>query len=173
MQLKEEDRGPLLLALLRITIGWLLLWGFLDKLFGLGYRTPWGEGMLFGYHPTEWLKYSSGGILGDFWQGIEPNLPMDLLLMAGLLLVGLCLILGVASKIATIATVAFMLCMFSLWMPPQDNPVLDYHIILAVAALAIYYLHGFERYSVYGWYKGLWIVRDHPILARAAPLNYK
>ena len=40
----NEEKGRHVLAAFRILVGWLLLWGFLDKMFGLGFETPAGQG---------------------------------------------------------------------------------------------------------------------------------
>ncbi|MDN5571136.1 MAG: hypothetical protein L0G22_07790 [Propionibacteriaceae bacterium] len=42
-----------LLAVARIVIGFFFLWPFLDKLFGLGYSTPVGQGWLAGTAPAQ------------------------------------------------------------------------------------------------------------------------
>ena len=47
---------------------------------------------------------------------------------------------------------------------PQDNPVIDYHIILCVGMVVVYCLGGFERLSLYGRWSELSLVRRFPIL---------
>ncbi|MBP5684954.1 MAG: hypothetical protein J6W72_00795, partial [Candidatus Methanomethylophilaceae archaeon] len=74
------------------------------------------------------------------------------------------LILGIASKLTTIAIVAFMLIMYSLYLPPKDNPIIDYHVILIAGLIATYYLGGFERLSLYSRWKEWSLVKRFPIL---------
>ena len=41
------------LAAIRISLGWIFLWAFVDKLFGLGFATPSARSWLNGGSPTK------------------------------------------------------------------------------------------------------------------------
>ena len=164
MNMEKEELGSYLLAILRIGMGWLMLWPFFDKLFGLGFSTPAGGGWIDGVSPSSYISYIAKGPLADFFLSMGGNVFIDFLMMAGLLCIGLALIFGFASKICTVAMVAFLLVMFCIELPPADNPLISYKILLAVAMLAIYCMRGFEKLSIYNWYKELAIVRRFPIL---------
>jgi len=43
------------LAVMRIILAFMLLWGFTDKLFGLGLATPVGMGVIDGGSPTQYF----------------------------------------------------------------------------------------------------------------------
>lgn len=45
--------GAIAIALLRLSIGFVFLWAFLDKLFGLGYATPGARAWINGGSPTK------------------------------------------------------------------------------------------------------------------------
>lgn len=164
MEMEKEELGRYFLAIVRIGMGWLLIWSFFDKVFGLGFFTPAGGGWIDGVSPSSYISYVASGPLADFYMSLGGNVFVDILMMAGLLCIGGTLIFGFASKICTATFIAFMLIMFSLQLPPNDNPIINYKVLLAVAMLAIYYMGGFEKLSIYNWYKELAIVRRFPIL---------
>ncbi|MEA3166363.1 MAG: thiosulfate dehydrogenase (quinone) large subunit, partial [Thermoplasmata archaeon] len=45
------DKAATAWALLRIALGWIFFWPFLDKTFGLGFRTPHDGAWIRGGHP--------------------------------------------------------------------------------------------------------------------------
>ena len=92
------------------------------------------------------------------------NTFIDILMMSGMLILGITLIFGFASKLTTIATCAFMLVMYSLHVPPTDNPVVDYHLMLIGLMIAVYLLGGFDRISVQKKWKECFLVKRFPIL---------
>ncbi|MGQ0536631.1 MAG: hypothetical protein ACT4PT_11225 [Methanobacteriota archaeon] len=126
-------------ASLRILLGAIFAWAFVDKLFGLGYATKPEAAWLSGGSPTMGYLASATGPLASFYQGIAGHVVTDVLFMAGLAAVGTALILGIGVRIAAAAGVLMMLLMWSSH-PPTTNPILDDHIVYAVvlvgAALA-------------------------------------
>ena len=156
--------GENALAILRIMMGWMMLWGFLDKLIGLGFETPAESGVIDGGSPSSFVTFVTGGIFSDFFNSLAGNAFADLLMMAGLLILGITLILGIASKLTTIGMIAFLVIMYALHVPPVDNPVIDYHITWIAALIGILFLGGFDRISVNAEWKELWIVKRYPIL---------
>ncbi len=160
----DHEKGLYAIAIFRIMVGWLLLWGFIDKMFGLGFRTPAGQGVIDGGSPSSFIAYADGGILADLYNTLAGNVVADVLLMAGLLILGTTLIIGIASKLTTILTVAFLVVMYTLWTPPPDNPLIDDHIVMSMGMVATYYLGGFEKLSLNGWWRSIPIVERFPIL---------
>lgn len=117
-------------GLLRLAMGWILFWAFLDKLFALGFTTEAGKSWLDGISPTMgFLKFGTHGPLAPMFQSMAGNPFIDWLFMMGLLLIGLALILGIGIKIATWTGSLLMLLLFLANIPPEHNPVLDEHII--------------------------------------------
>ncbi|MDQ0276695.1 putative membrane protein YphA (DoxX/SURF4 family) [Arthrobacter silviterrae] len=57
--------------------------------------------------------------------------------MAGLLLVGLALVLGVALRAAAVGGTALMVLMWLSALPIKSNPAVDEHIIYAAAMIAV------------------------------------
>ncbi len=162
--MEKRELGENCLAAMRILLGWMMLWGFLDKMFGLGFETPAGSGWIDGTSPSSFVVYVTGGIFNDLYTSIAGNLFVDILMMSGMLILGITLIFGFASKLTAIATAMFMLVMYSLHVPPTDNPIVDYHLVFIGIIAVIYFLGGFERLSVYRRWKEWSLVKRFPIL---------
>ena len=160
----DREKGEYVLAVFRILIGWLMLWAFFDKMFGLGYQTPGGSGYIDGVSPSSFVSFVTSGAFSGFYNSVAGNGLVDVILLLGCLILGVTLILGFASKLTSVAATAFFLIMYSLVIPPTDNPLIDYRVVLAVGLWAIYFLGGYDRLSVNGWWKGLPIVKRFPIL---------
>ncbi len=133
-----EQRTRYLWAAVRISLGWLLLWAFFDKLFGLGYATPATGSWLAGGSPTVgYLKNASAGPLAGLYHGMAGAAWVDWLFMLGLLGLGVALVLGIAMRFAGYAGAFFMLLLWSSHLPPAQNPIIDEHIIYALTLLAL------------------------------------
>jgi thiosulfate dehydrogenase [quinone] large subunit len=152
-------------AALRIGLGWIFLWAFLDKVFGLGYATPNGQGWIDGFSPTKgYLNFGTSGLFSSFWQEIAGNNTIDILFMTGLLLIGGALILGVGIKIACIAGSLFMLLLFSTNVPPVNNPIIDEHIIFIIALIGIAKVGAGKWVGIGKWWSQTGLVKRFPIL---------
>jgi len=140
------------LAALRIATGFIFLWAFLDKLFGLGFATPSARAWINGGSPTKgFLSGVEVGPLQSFFHSIAGNPLVDWLFMLGLLGIGVALIAGIGLRLAAIANTVMMAGMWLAEFPldkttaagepsMSTNPLVDYHVIYAligiVAALA-------------------------------------
>jgi len=133
-------------ALLRISLGWVFLWAFIDKTFALGFgtgRNPetgvvdyFGDAAwINGGSPTEgFLTFGTKGPFADFFQSFAGAAWADWGFMLGLLGIGIALILGIGIRIAAVGGAALLLCMWAasaIW--PDNNPFMDDHIIYAIA----------------------------------------
>ena len=157
--------GENALALLRIVFGFMMVWAFLDKLLGLGMLTSPEAAVINGGSPTEYyLTELVSGVFADFWHIFAGNPMVDFLLIAGLLLVGVALVAGIASRLATVGMCVMMLMMYTLSVPPSDNPLVDYHIAYILGMVAVYCLGGFDRLSLNGWWSELGVIRRFPVL---------
>lgn len=136
-------------ASLRISLGLIFFWAFIDKLFGLGFTTcrqETGEivrgcsaAVIEGGSATMgFLKFGTSGPLASFYQSLAGNGFIDFLFMAGLLGIGVALILGIGMRIATISGMILLLMMWSAALPPEHHPFLDDHIIYSIALIGIY-----------------------------------
>ena len=160
----NRQKGEIVRTILRIAIGWMMLWGFLDKMFGLGFETEPGSGLIDGVSPSSFVVYVTGGIFKDLFLSMAGNPFVDFMMMAGMLAIGITMIFGFATKLTSIAMTAFLLVMYMLCVPPLDNPLIDYHITWIFAVWAIYLLGGYDHLSVRERWNSLGIVKRFPIL---------
>jgi thiosulfate dehydrogenase [quinone] large subunit len=137
------------LAVLRISTGFVFLWAFLDKTFGLGYATPSAKAWIHGGSPTK--GFLSSVDVGPF-QGTFHDLAgtpvANWLFMLGLLGVGVALIAGIGMRIAAGAATLMMAMMWLAEYPlarhtsagkpsGSSNPIVDYHFIYAVGTIVL------------------------------------
>ena len=120
-------------GLARISLGWVFLWAFLDKAFGLGYATASKDAWIEGGSPTfGFLSFGASGPFKGVYNSMAGDAWADWLFMAGLLAIGLALILGVFVNLAAAAGAVLLLLMWTAVLPPENNPVIDDHIIYAL-----------------------------------------
>jgi thiosulfate dehydrogenase (quinone) large subunit len=142
-------RATKFLAIVRVVVGFEFLWAFLDKTFGLGYATPAARAWINGGSPTN--GFLSRVAVGPFestfhsWAGAAWA---DWLFMAGLLGIGIALILGTGLRIAAVSGTVMMVLMWAAEWPldtltsageptMSTNPIVDYHIIYALVLIAL------------------------------------
>jgi thiosulfate dehydrogenase (quinone) large subunit len=143
------DRGAKFLAIMRVVVGFEFLWAFLDKTFGLGYATPAARAWINGGSPTKGFltRVAVGPFESTFhaWAGAAWA---DWLFMLGLLGIGIALILGIGLRAAAVSGTVMMLLMWAAEWPlakftsagepsMSTNPIVDYHIIYALALIAL------------------------------------
>jgi thiosulfate dehydrogenase [quinone] large subunit len=137
------------LAALRIGFGLTFLWAFFDKLLALGYATGKNPetGVVDRFGPDAWIndgnptfgfltfgvpednpfRETFNSIAGDAW--------VNWLFMAGLLGIGLALTFGVGIRLAAISGAFLYLLMWAASLPLENNPVIDDHLLGAVALI--------------------------------------
>ncbi|MFI6596604.1 DoxX family protein [Nonomuraea sp. NPDC050536] len=148
-------------ALARISIGWVFLWAFLDKVFGWGFATPAAKAWINGGSPTTgFLKGSADRALGGLFSGLAGQAWIDWLFMAGLVGIGLALILGVGTRIAAVTGSLMLVLMWAAELPLANNPFMDEHIIYSIVLVGLA-MSGAGRTLGLG---DLPIVRRNPIL---------
>ena len=127
-----------ILDLIRIALGWIFFWAFLDKLFGLGLATEAGKAWLAGGSPTSgFLLHATQGPFAGVFQALANQPVVDWLFMLGLLGIGLALIFKQQMKLATRSGMLLMFLMWLAVLPPAHNPLIDDHIIYI---LVLWYL---------------------------------
>lgn len=134
------------LAVARIVIGWLFLWPFLDKTFGLGFTTPAEQAWIRGGTPAQgYLDNAVYGPFADVFQ-LFSNPAGDWLFMLGLLGIGVAMMTGAGLKLAALTGTVLMALMYLADLPflgdaPGTNPIVDSHwieaILLIVSALTL------------------------------------
>ena len=160
----EPSGGPAVrpsgwLAALRVATGFVFLWAFLDKTFGLGYATQSENAWINGGSPTRGFLsgVAVGPLEGTFhaWAG---DTWADWLFMVGLAAIGVAVILGVGLRLAAVAGTAMMALMWAAEWPLAEhtsagdpsmstNPLVDYHVIYALALIAIAVTHAGDRWG--------------------------
>ncbi|GGK96547.1 hypothetical protein GCM10007382_15970 [Salinibacterium xinjiangense] len=131
------------LAILRLAIGFIFLWAFLDKTFGLGFSTPVERAWVNGGTPSQGFLGSDAvtGPLQPFFAGIASP-ATDVLFMLGMLGIGLAVMLGIGLRISAVAGTVIMVLMYLAEWPftagtASTNPAVDYHIIYALALIVV------------------------------------
>ncbi len=127
-----------LIAGIRLALGWVFLWAFLDKLFGLGRGTPAANAWLDGGSPTAgFLGKAATGPFAGFYQSIAGNVVVDVLFMAALLGIGVALILGIGMRIAAASGALLTVLMWTAVLPPETNPFMDDHLVYAAVLVLL------------------------------------
>jgi thiosulfate dehydrogenase [quinone] large subunit len=117
---------------LRLALGWVFLWAFLDKLFGFGLATPDKGAWLNGGSPTKgFLGNAVAGPFEGFYHSIAGAVWADWLFMLGLAAIGTALILGVGLRLAAAAGSLLLVLMWTAVLPPENNPFMDDHLVYA------------------------------------------
>lgn len=125
-------------AAIRLSLGWVFLWAFLDKTFGLGHGTAGKDAWVNGGSPTAgFLGFATAGPFSGAYHQIAGQAWADWLFMLGLLGIGTALMLGVAMRLATAAGVLLLVLMWSAVLPPDNNLFMDDHLIYAMTLVLI------------------------------------
>lgn len=168
--------GARIWALLRIALGVTFLWPFFDKLIGLGFSTCRDEATntvttmcskawLEGGSPTlGFLKFGTKGPLAEFYQSLAGNPLIDGLFMFGLLLIGVALILGIGIRLATTTGALLLFMMWTAALPPENNPIVDDHIIYILVLAGIYRTNDRQAWGFRNWWVKQPVVKKLPIL---------
>lgn len=150
---------------LRLALGWTLLWAFLDKMVGLGYATARESSWLEGGSPTTgYLNYATTGPFASIFKDIAGNAAVDVIFMLALLMIGVALILGIGVRIAGYSGALLMVMLWSTRLPPENNPILDDHIIYMIVFLAMTVVKPGRWLGLGKWWSETNLVKKLPIL---------
>ena len=126
------------LALTRLSIGWVFVWAFLDKTFGLGHETLSKAAWINGGSPTDgFLSNAPKGPLASFYNDMAGVAWADWLFMAALAGIGIALTLGITMRIAAAAGATLLIMMWTAVLPPDNDPFMDYHLVYAVVLVLL------------------------------------
>lgn len=168
---KSTEKAFYALALARISLGFIFLWAFFDKLFGLGFATcrnavsdvvttgcaqAWSQG---GSPTTGFLEHATQGPLASFYQGLAGQGWVDWAFMLGLLGIGLGLLLGIGVRLAALGGALMMLLMWSAALWPENNPALDDHVVYIFVLLAILYGNTQQKWGLRSWWANTPLVK--------------
>jgi thiosulfate dehydrogenase [quinone] large subunit len=145
------------LGILRISLGFVFFWAFLDKA-GL-----WFSG---GLPAKGFLANGTDGVFASlFASGAESPL-INSLYMFGLFAVGVALMIGITKKLATAGTILMMLFIYMAALPPKNNPLVDEHIIYILVALVLYFhQRAYETFGIYKYWRKINVVDKYKILS--------
>ena len=130
--------APYVWAGVRVTMGFVFLWSFLDKLLGLGFATDREAAWIEGGSPTAgFLQFGTQGPFKDFYASMAGEAWADWLYMVGALGLGIALTLGIGMRIAAVAGTALMLMLFTATLQPEFNPIVDEHIVYALVLIGL------------------------------------
>lgn len=152
-------------GILRIALGWIFFWAFLDKLFGLGFATEASKSWLAGTSPTAgFLTFGTKGPLAEIFQAMAGNIFVDWLFMMGLLLIGLALIIGIGMTIATWTGSLLMLLLYLAAVPPAQNPLIDQHIVYIFILWLLYKTKAGYNLGLGKWWSRTSLVQKYKFL---------
>jgi len=126
-----------LLAGIRIGLGFIFLWAFLDKVFGLGFATASAKSWLNGGNPTQGFLGSAKGPFSGFFHAIAGTGAANVLFMGALLAIGTALILGIGMRLAAAGGALLTVMMWAAVLPPTSNPFMDDHLIYAAILIVL------------------------------------
>lgn len=125
-------------AILRMALGWLFMWAFLDKMFGFGFATEPEAAWVNSGSPTSgFLEFGTSGPLAGFYQGMAGQAWVDWVFMLGLAGIGIALMLGIGMRVAAASGALLLVMMYSATLPLVNNPFMDDHLIYAVTMIAL------------------------------------
>jgi thiosulfate dehydrogenase [quinone] large subunit len=173
---RTNSAAAISLAVLRVSMGFVFLWAFLDKAFGLHYTTPSSKAWIHGGSPTKgFLTSVDVGPLQSWFHSIAGTWWADWLFMLGLLGVGLTLILGVLMYAGTAAGVALLGFMWLAEFPlaqhtsagvasGSTNLFVDYHYIYAVVLVVLALTGAAQTWGLGRGWAAQPVIRRHPWL---------
>jgi len=162
----EQNKVGYVWGLLRLGMGWIFFWAFIDKLWGLGFATAPDKAWLAGGSPTfGFLKFGTKGPFSEFYQGLAGNTSMDWLFMMGLLFIGVTLLLGILVKLGSLTGALVLILMYTAgFIPPEHNPFVDDHIVYAIIMLGLAWSHSGQWLGFGKQWSRTRLVQKHSIL---------
>ena len=125
---------------LRFVMAFIFLWAFVDKTFGLGFATTSDKSWIAGGSPTSgFLSFATKGPFAEFFRSLAGVTAVDWIFMIGLLFIGLTLLFNKYVKWGAIAGTLMMILMWLALLLPENNPIVDEHIVYALVLVALAY----------------------------------
>ena len=161
------------LAVFRISLGFVFLWAFLDKTFGLGYATPSAKAWINGGSPTKgFLSSIDVGPFQNTFHSLAGTTFANWAFMLGLLGIGVALIAGIGMRIAAGAATLMMALMWIAEWPlaqhnsageptSSTNPITDYHFMYALGAIVLALTYAGHTWGLGRWWAQLPFVQRH------------
>ncbi|MEO7016428.1 MAG: DoxX family protein [Leifsonia sp.] len=158
------------LAVLRLATGFIFLWAFFDKAFGLGFSTSAANAWINGGKPSQGFLNSPAvvGPLKPFFAAIASP-ASDVLFMIGMLTIGVAVVLGIGLRVSAVVGTVILIFMYLAEWPfganaGSTNPLVDYHIIYALSLIAVAVLSAGDTFGLGAAWKKLSFVQRQPWL---------
>ncbi|HZG97657.1 MAG TPA: hypothetical protein VEY14_05275, partial [Nocardioidaceae bacterium] len=110
------------------------------------------------------LTFGADGPFKGFYNDIAGAAWADWLFMAGLLGIGVALTLGIFMNIATISAALMYVLMWTVALPPENNPITDDHLIGALAVVVLGLLSAGRYLGLGRWWERSAPVHKMPVL---------
>lgn len=159
-------RARYAMAAARVSIGFVFLWAFVDKAFGLGFATARADAWVNGGSPTfGFLNFGTEGkIFHDFFAGLSGPVA-DWLFMTGLLGIGVALTLGIGMRIAAASGAILLTSMWAASLRLENNPFMDAHLVYAIVLVALAIFGAGRTWGLGRAWERLPLVQRHHYLA--------
>jgi thiosulfate dehydrogenase [quinone] large subunit len=155
------------LATLRLATGFIFLWAFVDKTFGLGFSTPTAHAWINGGAPSQGFLNSPAvvGPLKPLFAAIASP-TSDVLFMIGMLAIGTAVMLGIGLRVSAVTGSFILVLMYLAEWPfganaASTNPLVDYHIIYALSLVVVAALSAGDTWGLGGAWKKLPLVQRY------------
>ena len=161
----QAHKARYFMAITRIALGWVFLWAFLDKTFGLTFATERGDAWINGGSPT--FGYLTFATEASPFHGLFTSITgpvADWAFMIGLLGIGLALMLGIGMRIAAGAGALMLVLMWVAALPLANNPFMDDHLVYALVLGALAVFGAGRTWGIGRIWEKLPIVQRFPIL---------
>lgn len=152
------------LVALRLGLGFIFAWAFLDKTFGLGLATLPAKAWLAGGSPTAGYLSHTDGVFSNLFQTLTTSAAVEWLFMLGLLGIGLALLLGIGLRVAAAAGSLLMILLWLSQLPLANNPFMDEHIIYALLIIFLASVNAGQWLGLGKWWSKLNLVKNNPWL---------
>jgi len=175
-EVEESHTAQKWLAATRIVIGFVFLWAFIDKLFGLHYSTTLAAAWIRGGSPTSgFLGHVSVGPFEGLFNSWAGSSVLDWLFMLGLLGIGAAVMLGIALRISAVVGTIMLILMWAAEWPlaindsagqpsGSTNPIVDYHVIYALVLIVVAAAYAGRTWGLGRAWEQLAVVRRNPWL---------
>lgn len=161
----RETAARYVWAVTRICMGWIFLWPFLDKMFGLGHETASGDAVIHGGNPTDGFLSGSVGPFSGIYHNIAGAGWVNVMFMAGLIVIAVGLLLGIFMRFVCGAAALLVVLMWSATLPPENDLFLDNHIIYALLLVGLALVGAGKTLGLGNWWANTKLVQSNPWLA--------
>jgi len=162
-------------AVTRLSIGFVFLWAFFDKLLALGYATGTDRdtGAIDRFGDAAWINGGSptegflSGVTGPFKGLFEPIAGAawaDWLFMIGLLAIGVALMLGIGMRIAAASGALLLVFMWMALLRLDNNPFMDDHLVYAMVLIGLALAHAGDTLGLGRQWARTNLVHRYPVL---------